>query len=265
MNRGEMMRRRKTWKPILFWLPSGVGTMIFYLLPLCYCFLFGFSKTSGRFSFTGLDNYISLFASESFWRGFANTFVLLALCVGSVLLLTLGAVYVLDTRKTNLVWFMIFCLPMLLPPTLIVEFMKAISISPRATLLVIYLWKYTGFHLLLLKIVEAGMDRSCLEAAMLDRANKREVFTRIILPYFIPFMRYLIVFDVICFFRLFRESYLLYGKYPPNEVYTVTNFFFNNFQNLNYQRLCAGAIAMLIPVLILNAIVLKVGEQYEMV
>ena len=100
---------------------------------------------------------------------------------------------------------------------------------------------------------------------MLDRANKREVFTRIILPYFIPFMRYLIVFDVIYFFRLFRESYLLYGKYPPNEVYTVTNFFFNNFQNLNYQRLCAGAIAMLIPVLILNAIVLKVGEQYEMV
>ena len=88
---------------------------------------------------------------------------------------------------------------------------------------------------------------------------------RIVVPYFVPFIRYLIVFDVICFFRLFRESYLLYGNYPPNEVYTITNFFFNNFQNLNYQRLSAGAIAILVPVLVLNAIVLKVGEHYEMV
>lgn len=239
--------------------------MIFYLLPLCYCFFFGFSKTSGRFSFAGVQNYVSLFASESFWRGFSNTFVLLALCVGSVLLVSLGCVYVLDARKINLICFMIFCLPMLLPPVLIVEFVTTAALPSRITLLLIYLWKYMGFHVFLLKIVEIGMNHSWLEAAMLDRANKWQVFTRIVIPYFIPFIRYLIVFDVICFFRLFRESYLLYGNYPPNEVYTITNFFFNHFQNLNYQRLVTGAMTMLIPVLALNAIVLKAGEHYEMV
>lgn len=259
------MRWRNNRKAILFWLPSGAGTMIFYLLPLCYCLLFGFSKTSGRFSFAGFRNYVFLFASESFWRGFSNTFILLALCVGSVLLISLGTVYVLDAGKTNLICFTIFCLPMLLPSALIVEFVKAVALPSRITLLLVYLWKYVGFHVLLLKIVEMGMDRSWLEAAMLDRAVKWQVFTRIVIPYFIPFIRYLIVFDVICFFRLFRESYLLYGNYPPNEVYTITNFFFNNFQNLNYQRLSAGATAVLIPVLILNAVVLKAGEHYEMV
>lgn len=259
------MKRKREWKKIMFWLPSGVGTLVFYLLPLCYCFLFAFSGTSGRFTFVGIQNYVALFRSGSFWRGFSNTFTLLALFIGVLLLISIGLVYFLDANKMTLAALLVFCLPVLLPPTLIVQCMEAASLPPRITLLLIYLWKYTGFHVLLLKVVEMGMDHSWLEAALLDRANKRQAFTRITLPYFEPFIRFLVIFDVICFFRLFRESYLLYGTYPTNEVYMVTNFFFNNFQNVNYQRLSAGAMATLIPILILNGIVLKAGGHHEMV
>ena len=64
---------------------------------------------------------------------------------------------------------------------------------------------------------------------------------------------------------MFRESYLLYGYYPPDEVYMMQNFFFNNFQRLNYQRLSAGATVTVVLLLILNYFVFRGGERREFV
>lgn len=89
--------------------------------------------------------------------------------------------------------------------------------------------------------------------------------SRITCWYLWPYIRFLIIFDVICFFRLFRESYLLYGLYPPDQVYMISNFFFNNFQNLRFHRLSTAAIVALTPILIINCILLRAGRKHEMV
>lgn len=259
------MRLQKECKKILFILPSAVGTLVFYLFPLFYCLVYAFSSRTGRFQFGGLSNYISLFKSEGFRMALGNTYFMLTVSIGVLFLVTLILVYFLDASKQNLALLLVFSLPMLLPPTLIIQCMADFNLNPRLTLLLIYLWKYTGFHVLLLKAMERTMNPEWTDAAVLDRAGKWQVFTRIRLPYLWPYIRFLLIFDGICFFRLFRESYLLYGKYPADEVYTVINFFFNNFQNLNYQRLSAATIVTLVPLLVLNGILLKAGGQHEMV
>ena len=256
---------RREGKKLLFILPSGAGILIFYLLPLIYCFLYAFSGTSGRFRFAGGTNYFSLLRSETFRLAIGNTYLMMFLCVAVLMLVSLVLVYFLDSGKGTLGLLLICSLPMLLPGTLIVRCLEEVDIAPRMTLLFIFLWKYTGFHVLLLKVIETNMSIEWTEAAVLEKANKWQVFTRIRLCYLWPYIRFLLIFDGICFFRLFRESYLLYGIYPPEQVYMISNFFFNNFQNLNYRRLSAAAVITLIPLLLFFCVLLKVGEKHEMV
>ena len=259
------MGLRREYKKLLFIVPSILGILTFYLFPLSYCFLFAFSNRAGRFAFGGLVNYISLFESESFRKAFGNTYFLMLLCIGILFLLSLVFIYFLDASEKNLACLVIFSLPMLLPPTLIVKCISEFTLPPRLVLVLIFLWKYIGFHLLLLKATEKAMCTEWTDAAALDGTNKWQMFVNIKFPYLWPYYRFLLIFDGICFFRLFRESYLLYGRYPTEEVYTIIHFFFNNFQNLNYQRLSAAAIVALVPLLVLNGILLKVGKRHEMV
>lgn len=250
---------------LAFILPSVIVTFVFYLFPLVYCLLYAFSGTSGHFTYAGISNYLSLFQNETFQLALKNTYFLMLLCVMTIVFFSLMIVYYLDTSKVVLGVLLIFSLPMLIPPTMITQCMKEGAVEPRLVLLLIFLWKYTGFHVLLLKTMEATMSTEWIEAAVLDRANKWHVFSRITCWYLWPYIRFLIIFDVICFFRLFRESYLLYGLYPPDQVYMISNFFFNNFQNLRFHRLSTAAIVALTPILIINCILLRAGRKHEMV
>lgn len=253
----------KEQEKLRFIAPGLVGLFIFYLLPLCYCALFSFSTTSGRFIFASIKNYESLLTSGAFKMALGNTYFLMVTFLLVLNLLATLLVYFLDTSKGTLGVLLVSALPMLLPPTLIARCLQEVELPPRMALLVIFLWKYLGFHVVLLKVVEMTIRKEWIESAVLDRGTKWQIFTRIVWQYLWPYQRFLLIFDVICFFRLFRENYLLYGAYPPDQVYTISNFFFNNFQNLNYQRLSSAAMLALVPVLILNVVLLKVGGRIE--
>ena len=266
MKRPKNLKKiEKEREKLRFILPGVIGLLAFYLIPLCYCILFSFSATSGRFIFVGAKNYGSLMESGIFRMALGNTYFMMVTFLLVLNLLAILLVYFLDTAKETLGVLLISAFPMLLPPALIARCLQEVELPPRVVLLLIFLWKYLGFHVLLLKVVEMTMRKEWIEAAVLDRATKWQVFTRIVYHYLWPFQRFLLIFEVICFFRLFRESYLLFGAYPPDQVYTISNFFFNNFQNLNYQRLSSAAVLALAPVLILNVILLKVGGKHEVV
>jgi len=255
----------KEQEKLQFMVPGLVGLLIFYLLPLCYCILYSFSATSGRFIFVGIKNYVSLLESGAFRLALENTYVLMVIFLLTLNLLATLLVYCLDASRGILGMLLVSSLPMLLPPVLIARCLTEVELPPRVALLLIYLWKYLGFHVLLLKVVEMTMRKEGIEAAVLERATKWQVFTGIVSRYLWPYERFLLILDIICFFRLFRESYLLFGAYPPDQVYTISNFFFNNFQNMNYQRLSSAAVLALVPVLILNVVLLKVGDKHEVV
>ncbi len=111
-------------KKLFFVLPSMAGTILFYLFPLCYCFLYAFSRTPGRFTFGGLENYNSLFHSDSFRLALGNTWLMMAACVGSLAVLSLFFVYILDASKGVLGVLVVLSMPMLLPATLITRCME---------------------------------------------------------------------------------------------------------------------------------------------
>lgn len=45
--------------------------------------------------------------------------------------------------------------------------------------------------------------------------------------------------------RLFRDIYLIFGKYPPREIYMLQHFLNNAFFNLEYGKLASCAFIVL--------------------
>ena len=95
------MNLKKELPKLIFLLPSAAGTLLFFLLPLCYCMVFACSSTSGRFTFAGGNNYIALFESETFRRALGNTYLMLFLSVGILVLIAMLLLYFLDAGKRN--------------------------------------------------------------------------------------------------------------------------------------------------------------------
>ena len=262
----NMKRQRKIC--ILFLLPSIVGVLCFFFFPLCYCLLFSFSRTFGRFRFAGFDNYISVFRSETFRLALWNTFSLLIVYLAVLYLLAIGTVYLLNRSKGTIAFLCIISISTFLPAALITNCVQEVSILqnmiPPVIFGLIFLWKHIGINALILKSAQNMMPKEWSEAAVIDGANKWQAFLAVDMPYLVPHLKFLYIFNTICFFRMFRESYLLYGLYPPDSVYLIQNFFFNNFQNLNYQRLSIGAVLVIVMLLILHGIVFRKGGRYEM-
>ena len=47
-------------------------------------------------------------------------------------------------------------------------------------------------------------------------------------------------------FRIFREAFLLGGAHPDNALYGVQHFLYNNFANMNYPRLAAASVLLIL-------------------
>lgn len=251
----------------MFLLPSLAGVLVFFLFPLCYCVVFSFSRSFGSFSFHGIKNYLSLMQSQAFVLAYGNTFVLLILYFLVLLALSGAVVYVFGASKRILFFLTVASISMFFPSGVIVNFIKEFPFlyetCPKLGFLLMFIWKQWGINCLILESALSYMDASWMEAAAIDGASKRYAFFHITLPFLLPHMKFLFVFDIICFFRMFRESYLLYGLYPPDGIYLIQNFLFNNFQNLNYQRLSTGTILTIGLLLLLNALVFRVGSREE--
>ncbi|MCC8111289.1 MAG: hypothetical protein LIO74_06675 [Ruminococcus sp.] len=87
------------------------------------------------------------------------------------------------------------------------------------------------------------------------------------LRYLFPTLFFVLLYDIICSFKVFREVYLLTGDYPCEALYMLQHFMNNTFQNANYQKLTTAAILMaavlLAVVSILFGIERKLGKDLE--
>lgn len=254
-------------KQIAFLLPSLLGLTAFFLVPLFYCVVFSASRTFGRFRFAGADNYLSLLGSRAFRLAYGNTFVLMTGYIAALLVLSLAVSYILENSRGTMAFLAAMSAAMFLPSVLVVRFVGilpgAAENAPRLVFLFIFLWKHAGINALILRSASNRMDPAWREAAMIDGAGKGAFFRHVEFFYLLPYLKFLFIFDTTCFFKLFRESYLLYGLYPPDGVYMIQNFFFNNFENANYQRLSSGGTIAVLTLFAVNLLVYKAGEKRE--
>ena len=245
--------------------PSLAGTAVFYLLPFLEVVRRSFTDALGR-RFVGLSNYKTVLANSAFRTAASNSARFLCVCIPALLALSL--VMALLTRaagRQGRVFSASFLLPLAVPVASIVLLWKvlfaqnglantlltALGAQPVDfmgtgaafwVLIATYLWKNSGYDMVLWA---AGLDRipkSQYEAAAVDGANAWQTFWAITWPGLGPTLGLTALLSLINSFKVFREAYLVAGSYPHESMYLLQHLFNNWFLSLELGRITAAAV-----------------------
>jgi len=251
----------------LFILPSLAGVSIFYLIP--FADVVKRSVTEGMGSeFVGLRNYTTVLENEAFLLAAKNTVKFMLICIPLLLVFSLlCGVMIKSIRGRADIYKTAFLVPLAVPVASIVLIWKflfhengffsmlAVNISGNSidfmntdlavyVLIVSYLWKNTGYDMILWIAGLSNIPAGLYEAASIDGAGRIKQFFYITLPNLKGMLFIIFILSVINSFKVFREAYLIGGNYPHTSMYMLQHLFNNWFVALDIEKLCAGAVIM---------------------
>jgi len=260
------MRKRESFAGFLFCLPSGVGMLLFFAVPFGVCVYMSFAENFNISKFVGLRNYIDVLGSAAFRLAAWNTLKFNLVAVPLIMAVSLAAAMLLYGKlKGYNIFRTVFVFPLVVPVASVVLFFQIIfsetgtinnilgvfGIAPAdwinspnsfAVLVLLYLWKNSGYNIILFLSALNSIPRDYHEAADMDGAGASTRLFKITLPLIMPYSFFILVISVINSFKSFREAFVLFGAHPNRGIYMIWHFMNNNFQNLNYLRLAVGAI-----------------------
>jgi len=252
---------------LAFLAPSMAGILIFFLIPFVDTVRRSFFDVRGR-NFIGLDGYASVLSNSAFQLAAANTAKFIAICIPLLLLVSLIiALLVRAIRPMGKVFKTTYLLPMAIPVASVVllwqvlfnenglvnAILASAGLGPVDftgtsaafwVLVFTYLWKNSGYDMILWLAGLDGIAESLYESARVDGANAWQCFRFITLPGLLPTVGLVAILSLLNGFKVFREAFLVAGAYPHDSIYLLQHLFNNWFQNLDISRLSAAATLM---------------------
>jgi len=273
------MRTKDSIAGFLFCLPAIAGMAVFFVIPFCITLRMSVSENMGSSAFVGLKNYADVFASSAFRLAAENTFRFFGAALPCIFFLSLGIALLLFRNLKKFDFFRtVFVFPLVLPVSSVVLFFQIVfgdlgilnrfleNIGTPAqdwmgehafvVLLILYLWKNTGYNVVLFLAALNSIPKEYYEAADIDGAGGFTKVTRLTLPLIAPHTRFILVISIVNLFKSFREAYILFGDHPDRSIYMIQHFINNNFINLNYIRLSVGAVLVFLVIFIMVGLLL---------
>jgi len=260
-------KRRDGFYAFLFIAPSLLGVGIFTAVPFADVLRRSFYRgISGEFF--GLGNYISVLQNDAFRLAALNTFRFTAICVPALMVMSLLISVMINLCEHSADFFKTTMLiPMALPSASIAFLWKAafhkdgiinsllLFVGSEAVdfmntgmafyiLIVCYIWKNAGYDMVLWTASLSDIPPGLYEAASVDGAGSARQFFYITLPELRRDFFVIGILSLINSFKVFREAYLVGGKYPHTSMYMLQHLFNNWIEALDMDKLCAGAVIM---------------------
>lgn len=279
-------RERKERQAFLcFLLPSLLGVAVFVLLPFLDVFRRSFT-TAVTGQFNGFKNYAVIFKNQAFLLAVKNTLrftvtaIPLLLISGFLIALPLSrmkngglikSVYLfplaMPTATIVLVWKMVFYRQGFLNLLLtglgeVLGLWNRVSVDYLGTkaafwvLVGSYIWKNTGYTVVLWLAGILSIPEELSEAARMDGAGELQRLWYIVLPNLKGSLYTIVVLSFLNSFKIYREAYLTAGAYPDKSMYLLQHLFNNWFVNLELDKMAAAAVCtggfLLIAILVLQ-------------
>ena len=257
-------KKQVVWAYI-FLLPSLIGIAVFYVIPYIMCV---YSSIVSKGSFAGLDNYINLFQNKAFLYALRNTVIFTAVAIPLLMIISfLIAKFLTTFKKISAFFRSAYLMPIVIPAASLIyvwqllfddygvvnNILSSLGIDTvqffssgfsMVMIIIIYIWKNCGFCVILFTAGLANLPKSVHESAYLEGASGFKTTIKITLPLITPTTFFVFLMAVINSFRMFRESFSLFGTYPNENIYFLQNFINNNYNNFNYPQLASSAIVM---------------------
>lgn len=265
-------RERKERRAFLFFLfPSFLGVAVFMLLPFWDVIRRSFT-TAVTGQFNGMKNYLSIFENQAFLLAVKNT---LRFTVTAIpLLLVIGFLIALPLSRMKSVRWMkaVYLFPLAMPTATLVQVWKmvfykegflnllltrlgewtglwgAVStdyLGTEAAFWVLtgsYIWKNTGYTVVLWLAGIFAIPEELLEAAKADGAGALQRIWYIVLPNLKGSLYTIVVLSFLNSFKIYREAYLTAGAYPHKSMYLLQHLFNNWFVNLELDKMASAAV-----------------------
>jgi len=278
-NRGGAAARRDGFWPWLFVLPLLGGIGLFYLWPIIQTAYFSFTEWGvfGGNTWSGLDNYVRLFADPQLYSALGNTLLYTAI----VLLGIPIAVYLASLLNTPGLRFasfyrVLFFLPYVAMPTAVAMVWRIIfngdfgilnyvlsfvgidgpywTSTPGFAMLavaIVGLWSSLGFSMIILAAGLKNIPPELYEAAELDGATPWRRFLSVTVPLLTPSIFFVLIITTISSFQLFDLLYALLGSSNPVLPKSMSLVYFFYSQGfVSNDKGYAAAIAMVIFLII---------------
>ncbi len=124
-----------------------------------------------------------------------------------------------------------------------------------------YIWKYTGYDLVLWLAGLSAIPQDIYEAAEMDGAGKWKSFFYITLPNLRPVAFTVVVLSVLNSFKAFREVYMVAGSYPQENIYLLQHVFNNWFQTLSVDKMAAASVLLALVIAVFVLLLERSWEQ----
>ena len=278
------LRRGEAHAAWLFLIPSLLGIAILVLVPFGEAIRRSLYNNPGT-RFMGLYNYQSVLVNPAFKLAAKNTGKFIAICVPILLIISfILALSVQAMGKRGRTYKTTYLLPMAIPVASVSLLWKVLfadnglangvltwlgaepvsflgSNAAFWVLIFTYLWKNSGYNMILWLSGMDGISKDLYEAAEVDGAGYRQKLWYITIPNLMPMLGMLSVLSLLNTFKVFREAYLVAGKYPHDSIYLLQHLFNNWFYSLDLGRLTAGAVIMAIVMLFVILILQRFLER----
>ena len=252
----------------IFLFPSLCGVFIFFLIPFVGGVYYATIDNPLSGNFVGLKNLAELIHNEAFLKAAVNSAVFTAIAgpLNMGISLTL-ALLIKKAGKPGKAMQVFFILPLVIPVAAVSYFWQLVFAEngflnnllfslgagtvnwmntgwSRMVIIIVYLWKYIGYNIVLYLFALSNIPAEYYESADIDGANSLQKFRHITLIYLTPAIFFVFIISMINSLKVFRETYLIAGQYPQDNIYMLQHFMNNMFLSLDYQKLTSAAYFM---------------------
>lgn len=110
------MKKLRKWKGLLFFLPSLMGVMVFYIIPFIASFTYCFTMGIVGRKFAGLVHFRELFQNDIFKLALYNTCKIIGIALPLLILLSLAFAFAIEEKLSKLKWVQsLLLIPMAIP------------------------------------------------------------------------------------------------------------------------------------------------------
>ena len=279
---------------IIFTMPFTIGFLLFMIVPMGISLYYSFCSYDilSPPVFTGLQNFKTMFADETFYKSIKVTFffafvsvplrLLFALIVAMLLLKSTKmtgfyrAAYYLPSIIGGSVAVAILWKRMFATDGVINKLLQAVGINCTMSwlgntntaiwvLIILAVWQFGSSMLIFLSSLKQ-IPQSLYEAANVDGANGISKFFRITLPLLTPTIFFNLVMQMINGFLAFTQRYIITQGKPMNSTLFYTVYMYQQsfeFYNTGYGAALAWVMLAMIGMITLFLFATKKFWVYE--
>ncbi|WP_428246560.1 carbohydrate ABC transporter permease [Ferrovibrio sp.] len=263
-------------------LPSLVFLAAFTYWPILRSLYFSFHDVmlgSSKIIYLGWENYERLFQDELFWKSFRNTAFYTLITIPLALTCALLLAVALDSKIRGMaIYRSAFFYPVMIPSVaagMVWVFLYAPGYGPingmmdalglpklewlyssdwaMPAIIVMSIWKYSGYFMLILLAALQLVPRDLYEAAKLDGVSAWHQLIHITIPLISPTIYFVIIIGILHSYQIFDYVFVMTLGGPADATNVLTFYIYQNafqYQDIGFASTVANMLLLFIGGLI---------------